>query len=251
MRRIPFAPANNSTHGQIFRHKFDARLSIYGLQDRVTELERVVAELTDGSDILSDAVPVSEKKRPGPKRRYSGMLFLDRDQLIQMLESYWPEIEGLCGPSTNETGLKRVLSAVSKQLQGRYHEPAIHLKQNIPALIKFLSSDRFRSDPRQIANALAGVPSITTWRSLKLCQASRSDLPIGDRAIRAYLRRKHPELHGRLMADQSLTNFASALRSYRTNDAALKACTARSLYQSWKQCTADYISLGIASSRWR
>lgn len=164
---------------------------------------------------------------------------------MQMLEYYWPEIGPLCSPKPNAGGLKGVLESIPNQAQGGYKLPATHLLNHLSKLLEFLSTNRFRRDPRQIANAFAGYLKIGIWRSLKVCQASPCNDHIGPRAIRAYIRRKHPELHGNLTADYSLPNFATALKSYRTKDAKLKAFDARYLYLSWKQCAADYRALGL------
>ena len=179
--------------------------------------------------------PVPERKRPGPKPAHTGMLLHDRDELIQMLEFFWPEFEPLCHPKPNETGLKRVLTAILPQMQGRYEFPARNLRKHLPELVKFQFGDRFRCDPRQIANAFAGAPTLSTWRSLKLCQQQPCLAPIGARAIRAYIRRKHPDLHGRLSADDSLVNFVTALRSYQTKDDRLTRLVPQYLHASWKQ----------------
>jgi len=209
----------------------------------VTELEKIVAQLSSPSESMLDKIPEAPKTRRGAKPTHGDTLFSDRDQLVLMLEQYWPELEPLCIPHPKESGLRIVLFAVRDQMGHRYRLPARHLLQNLPELIKFLSGNRFRADPRQIANALAGVPGISTWRSLKVCQASPCTLPIGDRARRAYIQRRHLELHGRLMADYTLTNFASALRMYRRKSARLNEITAMSLYQTWPQCEPDYQSL--------
>jgi len=45
----------------------------------------------------------------------------------------------------------------------------------------------------RLPNALAGAP-LNWWTSLKMCQAEPCDFPIGHRAIKAYIRRKHKRL---------------------------------------------------------
>jgi hypothetical protein len=111
--------------------------------------------------------------------------------------------------------------------------------ENLADLADFLSGDRFRRDPRQIANAFAGSNTMGVWRSLKRCQAYPSNEPIGQRAIRAYIRRKHARLFARLSADYSLPNFANSLRSYRGKDANVRALTAQALCICWKRCDPD------------
>jgi hypothetical protein len=134
----------------------------------------------------------------GPSLGTGGMILSDRDRLVEMLEYYWPEIEPMCSPRPNKEGLKRVLESIPGKALGRYDYPAEHLLAHLSNVLEFVSANRFRGDPRQIANAFAGFPNVSVWTSLKLCQASPCNNPIGNRAIRAYLRRKHRELYGSL-----------------------------------------------------
>jgi hypothetical protein len=201
--------------------------------------------MIEGSDVGFEALPADTRQKPGPKPLHEGLLSSDRDQLIQMLEFYWPELEPLCRPKPNPHGLRRVLESIPHHLGGYHAYAAQHLLKHLPELLKVLVGDRFRRDPRQIANAFAGFPKISIWTSLKRCQAKPCNIPIGNRTIRAYIRRRHPELHGRLIADYSLVNFAAALRSHRSNDTMLIAFGAQHLYQVWKQCEPDYSSIGV------
>jgi len=238
---------DNSTQPSKSKHYFDADQSFRGLQERIDKLERVVAQLAAANDIDPSLWPVPEAKRPGRKPAHTPMLIHNRDELVQMLEAYWPELEPLCSPKPNEAELKKVLTAIRPQFQDRHQIPARHLLKHLPELVKFLGGNRFRRDPRQMANALAGAPDIGTWRSLKVCQGQPCNAPLGTRAIRAYIRRKHPDLHGRLSADDSLVNFAAALRNYKTKDQNLQGLGAQYLFAAWKQGEADYNSLNISS----
>lgn len=181
----------------------------------------------------------------GPSLGTGGMILSDRDRLVEMLEYYWPEIEPMCRPRPNKEGLKRVLESIPGKALGRYDYPAEHLLAHLSNVLEFVSANRFRGDPRQIANAFAGFLNVSMWTSLKLCQACPCNNPIGNRAIQAYLRRKHRELYGRLTSDYSLTNFATAIRDYRTKDAKLNPFDASYLHTSWQQCIANYQSLGL------
>jgi hypothetical protein len=252
MRRKLSKTRKNTTHtiktaknlnAKRSRHTLEAQLSI--LRSQVAELQNQVAELRAASGFTWDLA--KDSKRRGPKPKHDGMMIRDRDQLVQMLEYYWPEIEPLTR-HPNSGALKSVLTAIRKQTGSRYEQPAMHLLRQLPELIKFLLTDRFRRDPRQIANALAGVPLIGIWRSLKVCQANPCNIPIGDRALRTYICRKHPQLYRTLIANDSLPHFASALRDYRTSDAKMRSFTPLSLYHSWKAGVANYPTLGLNSS---
>ncbi len=251
MRRKGSTNEWNSTQSSPKKKKFDADSLIRSLQQRVEKLESLVAQLSVANGIGPEFLPAVERKKPGPKPLNPGMVLHDRDELVQMLEYYWPEIEPLCCPNPNAKGLETVLASLTRQMQGRYEFPATQMLKHLSKLLDFLSSDRFRRDPRQIANAFAGFPGIGIWRSLKICQASPCNDAIGGRAIRAYIRRKHPELLGRLSADYSLLNFATAIKSYRNKDARLGAFGTQYLYRSWGQCTANYQSLGVNPIEWK
>lgn len=184
--------AINSTHSSKRKEQFNAARSVRGLQKRVTELERIVSSLLAErqigvNSVALDLIPTEPRKKRGPVPVHQGFLLHTRDQIIMMIEAYWPEIEPLCSPTPNKQMLKKVLIAIRDKPRGRFEIPAAKLLENAEELLKFLASNRFRSDPRQIANAFAGVPKVSTWRSLKLCQANQSNLPIGDRAIRSYI----------------------------------------------------------------
>jgi hypothetical protein len=227
------------------RH-FDAQRSICELQDRVRRLEQLVAGIT-GAVYVEDQIPSDERKRAGPKPVHVWSIRSDRDQLVRMLENYWPEIETFCIPRPNPEELKKTFKGIAKVRQGRHELPAKHLLKHLSNLVKFLSGDRFRRDPRQIANAFAGFPRISIWRSLKICQSSPCIDPIGNRSIRSYIRRKHPMLYADFAADYSLVNFAAALRRYRSKDSQLSTYNAATLYNCWNDGTPRFANLELGT----
>ncbi|MGD0470298.1 MAG: hypothetical protein ABSA54_18100 [Terriglobales bacterium] len=245
MRRTSSKSAKNSTQSSHLERKLDATRLIRDLTERVTKLEKAFESAVAPLDLAASEIPVGEPKRPGPKPIHFWGLLSDRDTLVQTLEYYWPELEPLCWPKPKPKILTMVLEAIPKQRSGWYAQASKHLVEQIDTLVEFISTDRFRRDPRQIANAFAGFPKVSIWRSLKLCQSSPCNHPIGSRAIKSYIRRRHPELFRNLDADYSLPNFASALRAYRTKDQKLTAFRADYLYQSWKQCKPDYAAIAV------
>ena len=250
MQRKPTSKGKNSTHFAQSGPKFDAERSIRELQDRIARLERIVQDLGGSGFSEVEASLGAQRKKRGPKPIHHGMLISGRNELVQMLEFYWPELEPLCLPKPKPEALREFLSRIARHLQGsqpseaRHLESARHLLKHLPKIVDVLTGGRFSGDPRQIANACAGFPTIGFWRSLKVCQAEACNDPIGNRAIRAYIRRKHPELYGRLSAEHSLLNFATALKTYRTKEQRLNAFGADFLYQCWSQCKADYSTVG-------
>jgi hypothetical protein len=249
MRRTSSRPKNNSTQNSHSVRKIDATLSIRDLTDRIARLEKAFEANVAPLDLAASGIPEEEPKRPGPKPIHFWGLLSDRDTLVQMLESYWPELEPLCWPKPKRHILKMALEVISSQQGSWYTQASKHLLKHIDECAEFLLTDRFRRDPRQIANAMVGFPAIGIWRSLKLCQSSPSNHHIGNRAIRAYIRRKHPELFRSLEADYSLPSFMVALRKYRTKDQKLTAFRADYLYQCWNQCKPDYAAIGVKLRR--
>jgi hypothetical protein len=247
MRRMGRRSRDNLTQIKKKGKQFDAHRSICELQERVSMLEQLLAGLTvTATGYVQTQIPSKERKRPGPKPVHIWSIRSDRDQLVRMLEEYWPEIEPFCIPQPDERGLRGVLRSIVRIR--KFHElPAKHLLDHLHDVGKFLESDRFRGDPRQIANAFGGFPQISVWRSLKICQAHRCMDPIGNRAIRAYIRRKHPALYRDLRPDYSLVNFASALKRYRSTDRNVQMYTAATLHRCWNNCVANYANLKSAS----
>jgi hypothetical protein len=245
MQRTSARREHDSTQISHSRRKLDATSLIRDLSERVARLERAFANTVAPLDLAASEIPATERKKPGPKAIHFQMLLSDRDTLVQMLESYWPEIEPLCWPRPKPKPLSLVFEAITNQQGSWYARASKHLVEHIDKLVDFLSTDRFRRDPRQIANAFAGFPAIGIWRSLKLCQSNPCNHHIGNRAIKAYIHRKHPDLFRDLDADYSLPNFASALRTFRTKDQKLSAFRADDLYQCWEQSKPNYTAIGI------
>lgn len=245
MKRTSSKSTTNSTQALHLERDLDATLLIRDLAARVTRLEQAFESAVGPLDLAASEIPIGEPKRPGPKPIHFWGLLRDRDTLVQLLEYYWPELEPLCWPKPKPKILKMVFEAIPRHQAGWYAQASKHLVAQIDNLVEFIATDRFRRDPRQIANAFAGFPKVSVWRSLKLCQSSPCNHPIGSRAIKSYIRRRHLELFRNLDADYSLPNFASALRAYRTKDKNLSAFRADYLYQSWKQCRPDYAAIAI------
>ena len=166
MQRRSVRRDNNSTQDSHSGRKLDALGLIRDLAERVTRLERAFANAVAPLDLAASEIPAAERKKPGPNAIHFQMLLSDRDTLVQMLESYWPEIEPLCWPRQKPKPLTVVFEAIASQPGSWYTQASKHLAEHVDKLVEFLSTDRFRRDPRQIANAFAGFPAIGIWRSL-------------------------------------------------------------------------------------
>jgi hypothetical protein len=161
----------------------------------------------------------SEPKKRGPKPLYRGDILRFRDQLVMILEEYWPELQTVTHTPVVRVALLRVLTAIHKKSQSEASE---HLVLYVDRFIDLIKKNRVRNDPRQVANALAGSPKLAILTSLKRCgkKGNRCEIAIGQRARRAYLERKHPRL-ARLLSFVSrgeLPEYAQALRDYDFRD---------------------------------
>jgi hypothetical protein len=94
---------------------------------------------------------------------------------------------------------------------------------------------RFASNPRQLANAMAGRPDLSFWTSLKRCQQIRFGFGIHDRAMRSYIRREHPRLYEKLSGSSGLVELVPFWRKYRTNDQNISGLTADKLLALWNR----------------
>jgi hypothetical protein len=171
-----------------------------------------------------------------------------RDQLIDMLEDYWPEL----GPSCSKPSPKKLQELLRRiaAMKHRHHSPAaLHLLENFEKLTVFLGTERYSGDPRQIANALAGVPSVSWWTSLKLCAAQPCLASRGIRSLSDYLRRKRPEIFKLLdNAGGDVLKIAVAFKHVRSQDATVRLLqsNAQLAAQVWREgfCNTNRISPG-------
>jgi len=181
--------------------------------------------------------------KSGPKPKRPPTIYDDRDDFVHLFESYWPEIEPKCVPMIDIESLKRIFTALKAMEIGQIVGAAKKLLDQLPFIEEFFANpklrDRFRGDPRVLAGALAGVPGIGLWRSLKLCPPKTCKLPMGDRAVRSYIRRKHPALHNALTAGIDTLGLDPWLKEYRTRDKTLKKYSAQEVMYAWKAGVPD------------
>lgn len=144
-----------------------------------------------------------------------------RDRLVYVLELYWPELRSVIDPLKKQR-LRDLLRGLSSPENGPDVQPyAKHLEEHFDVLCTFVGGDRFRNDPRRIADALAGVPGVGFWRSLKVCGQSPCVMQVGQRALGAYIQRKLPRLW-QVIQTADKVKVAVALRGFRTKDRHLK-----------------------------
>jgi len=160
---------------------------------------------------------------PAPRRRVGRPSFdiesasIARDQLIWFLESNWPELQPVLKKG-------RTPASISEALASYSDESAKLLSRHSETLAEFLKSARYFRDPRQIANAMVGVSSISWRRSFDVLgkKENTSRHLVHDRAMRDYFNRK---VHGRfleLLKARSLEEIATIIRGTRTRDKNMK-----------------------------
>ncbi len=171
------------------------------------------------------------KRGPSPAHRTD--MFLFRNQLVSLVESFWPEIQQACIVPLDEKFLWWTLSAIQLKVPC---EASDHLVSHIDKLIKLLKARSrkrptkrtFRNDPRQLANAMAGVPLIEFWTSMRKCElkANRCEAAIGERAIRSYIERKHRRLAAMLRKVKTgdILGYRGALENYDLRDSHILLC---------------------------
>lgn len=268
--RIARKSQGNSTHSVQNREYFDAKQSIRTLEERVRRLEAVVQKLE--ADPVEDYVSIRITKKPlaqkrGPKGMPDSELANRRDELIQFFEMNWPELEPLCTPKPNFKVLKQAFEAFANPgycrtpwgievrplppgTVGNHSAAAkrLLLSKSFSQLQVFLTKQqrRFASNPRQLANAMAGCPDLSFWTSLKRCQQVPFRFGIDDRAMRSYIRREHPRLYEKLCETTRLIELANFWRKYRTKDQNMSGLTADKLLALWNRGTSASVTGVVA-----
>lgn len=160
-------------------------------------------------------------RTPGrPRRHIPDELFSLRDRLVWFLESNWPELEPLFRRARSANDIERALEPY------RAYDPAPYLVAHKEKLSEFLTSSRYHGDPRQIANAMAGVDTLSWRRSLDLCSTpeNRCTLFVHERAWRDLMRRKFHDRFLLLRRAEKLDDTAAIkqisaiMRGTRTHD---------------------------------
>ena len=176
------------------------------LRERIQSLEKRVEALELGEPIfgLLEKTPM----KPGPRPKISDEdLWRYRDEIIESLELYWPELGPKLLSARGEEDIAAALLPYAGPETGR-GVLAQRLIKYASALLSFLKSSRFHRKPpkqavvdalnrpsndkrqmrgaaklptRQIANAMAGVPELGWRTSLDRCSKVPSNLFIGKR----------------------------------------------------------------------
>jgi hypothetical protein len=152
-------------------------------------------------------------------------LLQDRDSLIDFLEIRWPELTLLLRNPANKkeefVAVFRSHPFISGEFSSRTRDQE-HLWRYAEELWDFLVSGRYHGDPRQIANAMAGVPMLSWRRSFDLCGQSPSSLPIYVQAMRDYLRRRFSDRFRELLTAGTPAEAHKIIKRARSDDRLIK-----------------------------
>jgi hypothetical protein len=207
----------------------------------------------EGDD--GELVSVADEVNRGPAPTHRNDLLPFRDKLVMLIEWYWPEIQQACTLPINGKFLLRTLNAVKLKVPC---EASSHLVDHIDKLIMFVNAHNkkpphartFRNDPRQFANAMAGIPLIGFWSSMRKCErkANRCQSAIDKRAIRSYIQRKHRRLAGILSGVKvgDTLAYRAALKDYDLRDAHLVLYrNPIRLQEAWEAGVPNWSILGV------
>lgn len=187
---------------------------------RLDRLERRLARIETLVEAklgpLANDEDESQGPRPGPKPNLSlEQLLARRDWLIETVEHFWPELRPLFRRAMQSPLTCRQLEGAMQPVHGHMTQWKQHLLQHVAELQHFLRSSGYSGDPRQVANAMAGLPEYKASTSLRICRSHPSQLAIGQRALRDYLSRKHPSIFRRLLKASSVADVTTAVGSGR------------------------------------
>jgi hypothetical protein len=168
--------------------------------NRIAELEKTMVELTKRVEELERRdrvnIPMPLKRKRGPKPKLSkDELLRRRDTLILWLEENWPELSHAIKRARKAEQLIPIMRKM-RPLSSHHEQPPFIKEWNRywPKLWEFIArSGRYYNNPRNIANALAGVPELSWKRSFDVCSSHPSHLSIQPRAVLDYLLRNVPE----------------------------------------------------------
>jgi hypothetical protein len=184
------------------------------LEEKVTGLEARLQYVEANLGIHPPIPEEERKKKPGPTPYPDEILFETRDRYIDWLEYYWPDLRPRLFAATGRNPAK-VEEALKKCAGPENHwTPTVWaLMESAAQLVDFVQSKRFRRKPpkltvatalngryedakrmkaaarlptRQIANAMAGVPSLDWRTSLDRCSANPSRMLVGKRTEEYY-----------------------------------------------------------------
>lgn len=134
---------------------------------------------------------------------------------VEKLESNWPELQILFKKCKNVDSL---MIGLNDFVTSRYSHWALQLIDHADLLFEFVKGPNYRGNPRNLADSISGVPELGLYRSQRICRDHPSTLPIGERALRDYMRRRHPHKFPELRRAKTEKQVMEIVRNTRTTD---------------------------------
>lgn len=184
------------------------------LQTKVAGLESRVHKLETPFEFKL-AVP-SPKKKGRPENIDQHDLLRRRDNLFNFCCYHWPELKNMIRRAKSVRRLDTLLT----WFDDKAYEPEGRalLKARVQSLWEFTRSSRYRGDPLHIADALAGVPEISWWRSKNRCSGHEPIISRHPRSWRDYVERKFPERYRELLRAGNPEKVRLVLDRAQTDD---------------------------------
>jgi len=122
-----------------------------------------------------------------------------RAKLINFIEPQWPDLVAIVVRPSSMVGLLAGLEKVSGGSKQSW--ACRHVKEHLVDLWEFLNSGRFRGEPRDVANALAGVPEMKWRTSLERGRKDPSNQQLAPSALAEHIKFRDASLLQRLLSD--------------------------------------------------
>jgi len=203
---------------------FQRRYSLSLLTRKMEVLENRLQRLEARLSVIDPTFLMKSReqglRRRGRTPRLSRMeLFGIRERLVHYCSFNWPELVWILNYAQDASDAARLIQ--------RHLEPGIwneheHLYQNADQLWSFVKSKRYHGDPRQVADAMAGVPKLSWRTSWNRCMSDPTHVSLHQRAYRDYLRRKFPERFHELLRAETTDEVITILDRARTDDVVIR-----------------------------
>jgi hypothetical protein len=143
-----------------------------------------------------------------------------RNQLIEILEQYCPEIIAALQAADTATQAAEGLMISVSAWTGPRPPILVEAEKYTEQLGTFLKSGRFHENLRNLANAMAGVPEMSWKRSFDLCtqKPPKPRIPLHPRVYRNFLHRNYPERLHELESAQTTEEVSKTLAKSRSKD---------------------------------
>jgi hypothetical protein len=211
MRKSPTIAVNSETEFSLP----EAKMMISELHERVLRLE---AELFGtGADALG---PPPAKPGVGRKRLLEQDEVLKRrDVLTRWIEADWPILSVALRKAKNaDDALAAILAARLRvpyvMQESFYRTPEKHKEQ----LWEFIQSGKLAGNPRNLSGAVAGLPELSSKRSLDICQQNPCKFPLAPQAWPDFMRRKFPDRLRKLRAGTTKEQTKAILARSKSTD---------------------------------